>query len=254
MIASSVVMGFTRSSLRQILYLARGHRHGDAGQASLLVSQDNLQGRALSKAYCPGPSLRIRLGTRPCHRTRTESSGRFARSRWPRHGVDLPGTPQPTHHAGPSAARRCARAFPSAYRDVLQGRVDCVLWWVVACQCARSAPQTLQTNQEGSGISPNPLVFIGTEGRNRTGMGSPPSDFESDASTSFATPAVARIIGPRRRGCQLGSVAWVSYTPIWSDGRGRSAPGGGAVGAASVATRPRSPVGRVRRARHELAF
>ncbi len=33
------------------------------------------------------------------------------------------------------------------------------------------------------------LVLTGTEGRTRTGTGSPPSDFESDASTNFATPA-----------------------------------------------------------------
>lgn len=34
---------------------------------------------------------------------------------------------------------------------------------------------------------------VGARGRNRTGMGLPPADFKSDASTSFATRATAGI-------------------------------------------------------------
>jgi hypothetical protein len=45
------------------------------------------------------------------------------------------------------------------------------------------------TGKEKGPASLQALVFVGTEGRNRTGMVLPPSDFESDASTSFATPA-----------------------------------------------------------------
>ena len=38
------------------------------------------------------------------------------------------------------------------------------------------------------------MVSIGAEGRNRTGMVSPPPNFESGASTSFATSALFLII------------------------------------------------------------
>ncbi len=58
------------------------------------------------------------------------------------------------------------------------------LRWCVASKCAIEPDR-----KKGLGFWPNPLSFIGTEGRTRTGMGSLPSDFESDASTNFATPA-----------------------------------------------------------------
>lgn len=48
------------------------------------------------------------------------------------------------------------------------------------------------TQKKGLGFWPNPLSLLGTEGRSRTGTVLPPSDFESDASTNFATPATWR--------------------------------------------------------------
>ncbi len=51
---------------------------------------------------------------------------------------------------------------------------------------------TLISNETG----PHHIKSIGTEGRTRTGTVLPPPDFESGASTSFATPAKeATIIG-----------------------------------------------------------
>jgi len=52
-----------------------------------------------------------------------------------------------------------------------------------------SATWTGRTTKKGLGFWPNPLSLLGTEGRSRTGTVLPPSDFESDASTNFATPA-----------------------------------------------------------------
>ena len=73
-------------------------------------------------------------------------------------------------------------AFPQ-----LAGRA---LWRVVVGRCAMSAPWADSRAKKKGLQRCKPLFLFGTEGRNRTGMVLPPSDFESDASTSFATPAL----------------------------------------------------------------
>jgi hypothetical protein len=47
-------------------------------------------------------------------------------------------------------------------------------------------PQRKKASRE---ISAKPLFIVGAGGRGRTGMGLPPLDFESSASTNFTTPA-----------------------------------------------------------------
>ena len=63
---------------------------------------------------------------------------------------------------------------------------------------------------------------VGARGRNRTGMGLPPADFKSDASTSFATRATARIgclitpgFGMHARRCAPAQIAR-EYRTGWS--------------------------------------
>ena len=57
--------------------------------------------------------------------------------------------------------------------------------WGVRSQIQRTACDGTGEDEKNS----NPLQVTGAGGRNRTGTVSPPADFESAASTNFATPA-----------------------------------------------------------------
>jgi hypothetical protein len=59
--------------------------------------------------------------------------------------------------------------------------------WGVRSQIQRTACDGTGEDEKNS----NPLQVTGAGGRNRTGTVSPPADFESAASTNFATPAGA---------------------------------------------------------------